>query len=333
VHHIGILITGRLLMGLGAGLASSSLTAYIVDAAPVRPAWLASVASSQTVMLGLALGAVASGALVQFGPWPRDLVYLVAVGLLLLSAVLIAISPDTVAPTPGAWRSLIPAVRVPVRVRSLLAVTAAVLLPTWATGAFYQAFVPALVEDQLRTHSSLVLGMVFAAYMAPSALGAPLGGRFAPAGAQRIGMVAFLAGWVGIITAIATGALPLFIAATVVAGAGQGIAISAATRGLLYGSGLSDRAPIFAVVYLLSYSGATIPSLVSGQLSNTFSLPQIATGYGALALIATVFIVIAAHDPRTETIPISDAEARTAPGPGRTPAVIGRYVGDRRRRR
>lgn len=62
VHDIGILIIGRLLMGLGAGLASSSLTAYIVDAVPARPAWLASVASSQTVMLGLAVGAWFSSA-------------------------------------------------------------------------------------------------------------------------------------------------------------------------------------------------------------------------------------------------------------------------------
>ena len=108
VHDIGILIAGRLLMGLGAGLASSSLTSYIVDAAPARPAWLASVASSQTVMLGLAVGAIASGALVQFGPWPRDLIYLVVVGLLLLSAALVAISPETVTPTPGGWRSLRP---------------------------------------------------------------------------------------------------------------------------------------------------------------------------------------------------------------------------------
>src|SRR4051812_43010165 len=77
VHHIDILVAGRLVMGLGAGLASSSLTSYIVDAAPARPSWLASVASSQTVMLGLAVGAIASGALVQFGPWRRDLIYLV----------------------------------------------------------------------------------------------------------------------------------------------------------------------------------------------------------------------------------------------------------------
>jgi MFS family permease len=297
VHAIGILIVGRLLMGLGAGLASSSLTAYIVDSAPDRPAWLASVASSQTVMLGLAVGAIASGALVQYGPWPRDLVYLVAIGLLTLSAMLIAISPETVTSTPGGRRSLRPSVRVPGRVRHLLPVAAAVFLSTWATGAFYQAFVPALVEDQLHTSSPLVLGLVFAAYMGPSALGAPLGGRFSPATAQRIGMVAFLAGWVGLIAAITTGTLLLFIAATVVAGAAQGIAISAATRGLLHGSTLADRAPIFAVVYLLSYSGATIPSLISARLSTVVSLPHIALGYGELALLGTVLTVIAAHDP------------------------------------
>jgi MFS family permease len=301
VHDIGILIAGRLLMGLGAGLASSSITSYIVDAAPARPAWLASVASSQTVMLGLAVGAIASGALVQFGPWPRELIFLVVIALLLASVALIVVSPETVTRMPGAWRSLRPRVYVPARVRNLLPVAAAVFLATWATGTFYQAFVPALVEDQLHTRSPLVLGLVFAAYMGSSVLGAPLGGRFTPAAAQRLGMIGFLAGMIGIITAIATGTLALFIAATIVAGASQGIAISAATRGLLHGSTLADRAPIFSAIYLLTYSSAAIPALIAGQLSNTFSLPQIALGYGALALIATLFTLIAARNPDTDT--------------------------------
>ena len=108
VHDIGILIAGRLLMGLGAGLASSSITSYTVDAAPARPAWLASVASSQTIMLGLAVGAIASGALVQFGPWPREHIFLVVIALLLASLALIVVSPETVTRMPGAWRSLRP---------------------------------------------------------------------------------------------------------------------------------------------------------------------------------------------------------------------------------
>lgn len=66
VHEISTLLAARFLIGVGTGLASSSLTSYIVDAAPARPDWLASVASSQGPMLGLTVGAISSGALVQF---------------------------------------------------------------------------------------------------------------------------------------------------------------------------------------------------------------------------------------------------------------------------
>lgn len=73
-------------------------------------------------------------------------------------------------------------------------------------------------------------------------------------------MIIFLAGMTGIITAISTGTLAFFIAATIVAGAGQGIAISAATRGLLCGSTVADRAPIFSAIYLICYSAAAFPA-------------------------------------------------------------------------
>jgi hypothetical protein len=58
------------------------------------------------------------------------------------------------------------------------------------------------------------------------------------------------------------------------------------------------RAPIFSVIYLLCYSSAAIPALIAGQLTNTFSLPQIALGYSALALIATLFTAIGARNPQ-----------------------------------
>lgn len=301
VHEIGALLAGRALMGIGTGLASSTLTSYMVDAAPPRPEWLASVASSQGPMLGLTVGAIASGALVQFGPWQRELIYFACAAFLFLSIVLIALSPETVTPTPGAWQSMLPKIIVPARTRPLLPVASAVFLGTWATGAFYQALVPALIEDRLNTHSPLILGLVFAAYMAPSVLGAPIGGRFTSANAQRAGMITFFAGMAGIITAIYAGNLVLFITATIIAGAGQGIAISAATRGLLHGSTPADRAPIFSAIYLVCYSGATLPSLISGELSKSFSLPQIALGYGGFAFFAALFTLFGARDPHAGT--------------------------------
>lgn len=314
VHDIDTLLAGRLLVGLGTGLAGSSLTSYIVDAAPSRPEWLASVVTSQGPMLGVAIGAIASGALVEFGPWPRELIYLVCVCFLLLSVALVAISPETATPTLGAWRSLLPQVSVPARVRHLLPVAAAVFLATWASGGFYQAFMPALVQDELHTRSPLILGLVFAAYMTPSVLGAPIGSWFTSAVAQRVGMITFMAGMIGISTAILAGTLLLFITATMVAGAGQGIAISAATRGLLHGSTLAERAPIFSTIYLLCYSGAAFPSLISGQLSNLFSLPQITLGYGGLAAVATLFTLLGARNPHTDRTGKSTSDGSTASG-------------------
>lgn len=300
VHSTSTLVTARLLMGVGSGIASSSLTAYIVDTAPSRPPWLASVASSQGPMFGLAVGAVGSGAVVQFGPRPRELVFVIAVALLVGSAAAIAASPETVPPRGGAWRSLLPQVSLPSRVRHRVPAAAAVFLATWATGSFYQALVPALVQDQLHSKSPLTIGLVFASYMAFSAFGAPIGGRFTPAAAQRVGMLAFLAAMAGIIIAVTSGSLALFMGATVLAGASQGVAISATVRGLLFGSTLADRAPIFTVIYLLSYSGAALPSLIAGALTGSVTLPTIAFGYGALTLAATTFTLAAAREPDTD---------------------------------
>jgi len=58
--------------------------------------------------------------------------------------------------------------------------------------------------------------------MASSAVGAAVSTRLSPVASQRIGMVAFLARMAGIVSAIVSGALPLFIIATIVAGASQG---------------------------------------------------------------------------------------------------------------
>jgi hypothetical protein len=127
-------------------------------------------------------------------------------------------------------------------------------------------------------------------------------------------MITFLVGMVGLSTAIAAGTLVSFIIATIIAGAGQGIAISAATRGLLHGSTLAERAPIFSAIYLLCYGGAAFPSLVSGQLSNAFSLPQIVLGYGGLAIVATLLTVLGARNPHADTTGNSTGDSSNATG-------------------
>ena len=60
------------------------------------------IAGCTTSSGGTPSGAIASGALGPVRPWPRDLIYLVVVGLLLLSAALVArIRHEINTPLPG----------------------------------------------------------------------------------------------------------------------------------------------------------------------------------------------------------------------------------------
>lgn len=297
VTGLGALVAGRFLMGVGAGLASSALTSYIADSAPDRPAWVAGVVTSQAPMLGLTIGSVISGALVQYVPGARVWVYVAMAALLALCLLLMLGCRETGEPTPGVWRSLRPRVSVPARARSLLPVALSVFTATWALGAFYQSFVPTIARDQLHSDNALVVSLLFAAYMAPSVAGAPLVGRLLPATAQRLGMVVFVVGVTGILVALVTTSVVAMTTATIVASVGQGMGVSASMRALLLGSTAAERPSLMAAIYLACYTGAMVPSIIAGQLSHVLPTVTIAFGYGVLALVATAITLVFARNP------------------------------------
>ncbi|MFC0676079.1 MFS transporter [Brachybacterium hainanense] len=299
------LAVGRFLMGLGCGIASSAVMAFVVDAAPARPPWLATVVTSQAPMLGLTLGALGSGAIVEHGPAPTITVYAVAIAALAVCVLLVLRAPETTPRTTGALASLRPRASVPARARPLLPVAALIFLATWSMGAFYQAFVPAIVDGQLGTSNALVVGLVFSSYMLPSVLGAPLGGLLRPAAAQRLGMTVFALAVGGVVLALLSGTLGGFLVASAVAGAAQGMAVSAAIRGIMAGASAAERAPTMAAIYLLCYIGAMLPSLVSGQLSRGLELPVIALGYGVLAALAALVTLLLAREPSPAGAPVT----------------------------
>jgi MFS family permease len=297
-----------MLQGIGCGLASSALAAFIVDSAPTSPSWMASVVTTGSPMVGLTLGALVSGALAEYGPAPRTLIYVVAAGVLFACMIPIIAASETVARAPGALAALRPQVRVPAAARRLLPAASAIFVATWALGGFYQAFGPSVAADQLGTTNTLIAAVIFASLMAPSAIGAPLAGRTTPAGAQRIGIFVFFAAVVAILLSLHAGAVVPFVIASAVAGAAQGTTFAGSMRALLAEATAAERAGVLSAIYLISYGGAAIPGVIAGQLSRTLSLFDIALGYGALAALACAVTLVAARDPR----PTSPADLATA---------------------
>lgn len=286
---------GRGLMGLGCGVAASAVTAYIVDTAPTRPLWLASVAASQGPLLGLTIGGIGTGVLIEYGPNPRITVYLLVLVLIAACFVGLMLSPETVERRSGVLRSLLPHVQIPKQPPRVLVVALAIFPVTWAMGAYFQSFSPTIAADQLHSDNAVVMALVYASYMAPSVVGGPAGGRFIPATAQRVGMGIFLAGLAVLMAALAAESVILVILGGVMAGFGQGMAAAATIQLVLYGLEASARAPVLAATYLVSYGGAMVASLIAGQLTKTYGIVEITGGYVVLGLLAAVVTVALAR--------------------------------------
>ncbi|WP_251977163.1 MFS transporter [Salinicola avicenniae] len=297
VSGVTPLIIGRILQGFSCGLASSAAAAFVTDNAPERPAWLAPAVTSTGTMIGLTFGALVSGSLIEYAPAPRVLPYLVVAVGLLLCLLLVWRSRETSPRHRGVLASLRPRFALPHASWKLFPVAACIFVATWALGGFFQAFGPSLSTDQLGSSSALVAAVVFSSYMAPSALGGPLGGRLSPQAAQRFGIVAFVVCVAGLLASLTAGTIGLFLLASACAGVAQGMVLSGSIRALLANAEPSERAGVFSVIFTTCYCGAAIPSLIAGQAARVLSLPQVLGGYLALALIACVVTLFTARDP------------------------------------
>lgn len=298
VNSAATVIIGRLLLGLACGLASSALTAFIADNGAQLPHWLPSAVISNSPMVGLTIGALLSGSLVELAPFPRTLCYLVILVILALCTVLIALSQETIGKNPGIIASLKPKLLLPQADKRLFPIAAITFVSTWAMGAFYQAFGPSIAADWLNTHNTVMIALLFASYLLPSALGGPFTAKFTPADVQRVGMGIFTFAVLGIIFSLKYSNITAFLLSSALAGTAQGAVLTGSIRSLLADITLEQRAGVLSLIYATSYSGAVLTSFIAGQLSHHMDLFHVSLFYLFLAATAFIVVFIFAKNPK-----------------------------------
>ncbi|MBX7430774.1 MFS transporter [Mycobacterium sp. Y57] len=303
IDGLTALLIARALQGLACGIASSAVGAYVIDTAPSRPRWLAPMVASNAPPFAIPLGALISGALVQYAPAPRVLVFAIVAAVLVVCAVLLALCPETAARRPGAPASLRPRICVPRGGGRLLVAIGAVFVATWSLGGFFQAFAPTLTADHLGTDNNLTAAVVFASVMVLSPLGGSVTGRLRPTGAVRWGLALFVLATAAILAALHAELIGPFLVASLAAGLAMGAANTGATRAMLDDAAPADRAGLLATIFLVSYGGAAIPGLIAGRLAVSLPLDVIALCYGVLILVSAVVAVAVIRTPGIRLLP------------------------------
>lgn len=283
------LISARVLQGFATGMATAVLSAALLDTDREQGPLVNSVAP----LLGMASGAMGCGLLAEFAPLPLQLTYWVLLALFVMQALYVWRLPESVSPQPGAWASLRPTLHVPVQARRALWLVLPINIAVWALGGFYASLAPSLVRTATGSTSNLIGGatvavltvtgalMIYTLRDRPADKVLRLGGSLLPVGVALILM------------AVHSASLPLFFVGTLVAGCGFGAGFLGALRSVVPLALPHERAGLMSAYYVLSYLAFCLPSLLAGNLTQTFGLVATTDGYGAVLIILSVSALFA----------------------------------------
>ena len=281
-------LLGRFVQGLSCGLGSACLSAYIADLAKGKTA--AAVVTSAP-MIGLAAGPFASAALIQYGLF-MEFIYIILLAVMVVCAVFIILGKETSKAAPGALRSLLPKVSAPKNIRRFLPAASAVFVGTWAIGGFYQAFSAPIAAEQLGTGSLLIAAAVFSCLQAPNIIGSTAAGKIASPSAQKIGMIGFFFSTAAMVISLGSGAVIAFLLSSAFCGICWGMAYTGTLHEILTRITPAQRAGVLSTIYIISYSGATVPNLIVSRLGGGFNLYEIGLGYAVLVFITCALTLI-----------------------------------------
>ncbi len=280
--NITALIEARVVQGLATGIATGSLSAAVVEAAPEHRKKLGALISSVSPLAGLAAGALVSGLALNVLNHPVTMVFSVLTAVFLLGAAILIFVPETVIKQPGALTAMIPHVSVPQAARTAFWRGVPVLITTWAMGGLYLALAPSIVLHVFNTDNCILNGLAITTLSGVGAVAPFLLKRLELPKAAMISMAIILIGLVLTITALSIQSLSLFFVATALSGIGFGGGFSAVIQILAPKAQVNDRAALFAAVFIVSYLSLSLPAMLAGLLVKPLGLSFTVVMYARL---------------------------------------------------
>ena len=122
-HSVTDLFVARILQGIGTGVATGSISAWLLDLQPPTNPRLGGLVGGVALVAGLGLGALATGLVVQVAPDPLHLTFWLLTGVFAFGLLAMPLLPDVVPRAPGWLGSLRPEVGVPRGARSTFLVS------------------------------------------------------------------------------------------------------------------------------------------------------------------------------------------------------------------
>jgi MFS family permease len=292
----GVLLVGRILSGLSAGLMTGTATAMLTELRPAPASrGRASLAATAANMGGLGLGPLIAGLFAQYLPHPTTLVFEVYLAVLVVGGLCLRFVPETVSPHRRASLRLA-GLGVPERGRSEFLAAAVAVFAAFAVLGLFSSLVPGFIGGVLHQGSHAVQGAVVFLIFATGTVTQIALARISSRRVALAGLGLLLAALGLIVAALAQAAMALFLAGTVVGGVAVGAIFLASFATASRLAPPERRGQVISAFFVACYAGLIIPVVGVGVLSGfigtypavlAFSLLLAALCLLSLARIAT----------------------------------------------
>jgi MFS family permease len=290
--NLGVLLLGRALSGLSAGIFTGTATATLLDLAPAGGRARSTLVATLANMTGLGLGPLLAGLLSQWFGSPLQLSFWVQVGLLLPAAIGVWLMPEPTSPSERP-RFRAQALTVPPQLRAAFIRASLAGFAGFAVLGLFTAVSPAFLSQQLGVTSRAVVGLVVFAVFLASAAGQLALQRVPERVALPLGCAKLIAGMGLLALGLAVSSLALLVVGGVAAGFGQGLSFRAALAGLNAGAPPGQRAEVASSFFVVAYVAISVPVIGVGVLAQSYSLRTAGLIFaGVVAALAAAALVL-----------------------------------------
>ncbi|ASW03266.1 MFS transporter [Paraburkholderia aromaticivorans] len=291
---LALLMLGRLLSGISAGIFTGTATVAVIELAP--PAWRgkAMLAATASNMLGLGCGPLLSGILVELFPWPMRLPYAVHLALAGIAALAVLGVQETAA-IPARVKLGMQRISLPVEVRRAFIPAALAGFAGFVVVGFFAAVAPQLIRVVLGFHSGVVTGSIVFLLFACSALGQIVQTIIAARWRQAVGCLGLVVGLMCVGLCVPERSLSVLLLGTALAGIGQGISFRAGLGEIAAVAPAHRRAEVTSSFFVVLYVAISLPVIglgIAAQLAGIERATLLFVGLTiALVLIALLLLM------------------------------------------
>ncbi|MCV7418743.1 MFS transporter [Mycolicibacterium litorale] len=294
---VALLLIGRVLSGLSAGVFTGTATAAVIEAAPER--WRTRAAAVATVanIGGLGAGPLLAGFLVQYAPQPLHLVFVVHIVMAVLAGLAVLIVPET---SPRGGRVGLQRLSVPGEALPVFVIAALAAFAGFAVTGLFTAVAPSFLADVVGVGNHAVTGAIVCSIFASSAATQIAANRIPPPRAVAVGCAILVAGMATLAVALHFSSLPGLVAAAVISGVGQGMSFSRGLAAVVERTPPQRRAEVSSTYFVVAYVAISLPVIGEGLAAQAVGLRTAGVGFAiAVAVLATGCLIAIVSRERT----------------------------------